>query len=88
VGINLADAVKLTGASAAEQEVRRAAAAGRYVLTDVIASGPAMFDTARLDQADGIDDTDPDPITALGRRAATARLHTATLDEVLCIAAV
>jgi glycosyltransferase involved in cell wall biosynthesis len=68
VGINFADAVKLTGASAEESTVRRTPDAGRYVLTDVIASGPAMFDTARLDQADG--------------------LRTATLDEVLCIAAV
>jgi hypothetical protein len=31
---------------------------------------------------------DPDPIAALGRRAAAAELHTASLDEVLCIAAV
>jgi glycosyltransferase involved in cell wall biosynthesis len=73
VGINFADAAKLTGACAAEQAVRRAPDAGRYVLADAIASGPAMFDTTRLDR--------------LGPRAATAGLHTATLDEVLCIAA-
>jgi hypothetical protein len=87
VGINFADAVKLTGACAAEQMVRRAPDAGRYVLTDVMASGPAMFDTTRLDQADGIDRNDPDPLAALGRRAAAAALRTASLDEVLCITA-
>ena len=55
VGINYGDAAKLTDTCAAEQEVRRAPDAGRYVLTDAVASGPAMFDTARLDQtASGI----------------------------------
>jgi len=88
VGINFADAVKLTGASAAEQVVRRAPDAGRYVLTDVVASGPAMFDTARLDRAGGIHGTDPDPIAELGRRATATGLQTASLDEVLCIATV
>ena len=86
VGINFADAVKLTGASAAEQAVRRAPDAGRYLLTEVVASGPAMFDTTRLDRAGGVEGTDPDPIAQLGRRAATAGLRTASLDEVLCIA--
>jgi tetratricopeptide (TPR) repeat protein len=70
VGINFADAVKLTGTSAAEQEVRRTPEAGRYVLTDVIASGPAMFDTARLDRAGNASGSD---------------LRTASLDEVLCV---
>jgi hypothetical protein len=88
VGINLAGAAKLTGACAAEETVRRAPDAGRYVLTDVITSGPAMFNTARLDRAGGIDDTDVNPIAALRRRAAAAGLHTASLDEVLCITAV
>jgi glycosyltransferase involved in cell wall biosynthesis len=88
VGINLVDAVKLTGASAAEQTVRRAPEAGRYLLTEEIAYGPAMFDTTRLDQAGDIEGTDTDPIAQLGRRAATAGLRTATLDEVHCIAAV
>ena len=88
VGINFADAVKLTSASAAEQAVRRAPDAGRYLLTDEVASGPAMFDTARLDRAGGVQDTDTDPIAELGRRAATAGLRTASLDEVLCIATV
>jgi tetratricopeptide (TPR) repeat protein len=66
VGINLDDAVTLTGTSAPEQTVRRTPDASRYVLADVQAKGPAMFDTTRLDQPGG----------------------TATLDEVLCIAAV
>ncbi|MBB5164331.1 hypothetical protein [Mycobacterium sp. AZCC_0083] len=51
VGINVGDAVTLTGVSAAEDAVRRAADGGRYVLTDVIARGPAMFDTWRVDRA-------------------------------------
>jgi hypothetical protein len=79
VGINLADAAKLTGACAAEQTVRRAPNAGRYVLTDVISSGPAMFDTQRLDRAGGVDRADPD---------APCALKTATLDEVLCVTAI
>jgi hypothetical protein len=87
VGINFADAVKLTGASAPETTARRTPDAGRYVLTQQVACGPAMFDTARLDRAGGVHDSDPDPIGALGRRAAAARLGTASLDEVLCIAA-
>ena len=65
VGINFADADQLTSASATEQAVRRAPGAGRYVLTDMVANGPAMFDTTRQDHAGG--------------------LHTASLDEVLCI---
>ncbi|OOK76801.1 hypothetical protein BZL29_3257 [Mycobacterium kansasii] len=80
VGVNLADAVTLTGVSAPEQSVRRTPEAGRYLLTDAIARGPAIFDTQRLDRAGGID-----PTSELGRRAAAAGLHTATLDEVLCI---
>jgi tetratricopeptide (TPR) repeat protein len=88
VGINFADAVRLTGVNAAEDAVRRAADAGRYVLADVVASGPAMFDTARLDRVGGIDGSDADPISELGRRAAAVKLRTASLDEVLCIRAV
>jgi hypothetical protein len=88
VGINFADAVKLTGDCAAEHAVRRAPDAGRYVLADVVASGPAMLDTARLDRASGVDSTDTDAIAELGRRAAAAALHTASLDEVLCITAI
>ena len=88
VGINLADAVGLTGASAPEQSVRRTPDAGRYVLAESVARGPSMFDTARLDQAGGVRGTAPDPITELARRAAAAGLQTASLDEVLCITAV
>jgi hypothetical protein len=88
VGINLADAATLTGTSAAENAIRRAPDAGRYLLADVIASGPAMFETARLDPTGGLDTTDPDPIAELARRAAAAGLRTASLDEVLCITAV
>jgi glycosyltransferase involved in cell wall biosynthesis len=73
VGVNLADAVALTGASAAESTVRRTPDAGRYVLTDVTATGPAMFDTSRLDTRGGFQ-------KAPG-------LQTASLDEVLCVAA-
>ncbi|HEU0189860.1 MAG TPA: glycosyltransferase [Mycobacterium sp.] len=69
VGINFEDATTLTGATATEQSTRRAADAGRYVLTDAPFVGPAMFDTARFD------------------RAGTDGLNTASLDEVLCIAA-
>jgi glycosyltransferase involved in cell wall biosynthesis len=87
VGINVGDAVKLTGASAPETTVRRTPDADRYVLTEQVACGPAMFDTARLDRAGGVHDSDPDPIAALGRRAAAARLGAASLDEVLCICA-
>ncbi len=85
VGINFEDAVKLTGASAAEEAVRRAPDAGRYLLTDVVATGPAMFDTARLDRAGGLKDTDTAPPAQRRRPAADAGLRTASLDEVLCI---
>ena len=85
VGINFADAVKLTGASAAEQAIRRAPDTGRYLLTEAPARGPAMFDTARLDRAVGVHNSDPDPPAQHGRPAAGAGLRTASLDEVLCI---
>jgi hypothetical protein len=87
VGINLADAAGLTEMSALEMTVRRAPDAGRYVLADVVASGPAMFDTTRLDEAGGVDGTEPKPIAGLAGRAAAAGLQTASLDEVLCITA-
>ncbi|MGH3523867.1 MAG: glycosyltransferase, partial [Mycobacterium sp.] len=87
VGINFTDAGKLTGACAAEQAVRRTPDAGRYVLTDAVAAGPAMFDTARLDRTGGIGGTDPDPLTELARRATAAGLCTASFDQVLCITA-
>ncbi|MEB3071657.1 hypothetical protein [[Mycobacterium] vasticus] len=77
VGINLNDAAALTGTSAAEEAIHRAADTGRYVLTNVMARGPAMYDTARLGRALRVKNTDLDPAT--GPR-------TASLDEVLCIA--
>ena len=73
VAVNLAGAITLTGASAPEDAVRRTPDAGRYVLLDGVASGPAMFDIGRLDHAD--------------RVIAPPRTQTASLDEVLCIAA-
>jgi hypothetical protein len=85
VGINLDDAVALTGSSAPEQTVRRTPDAGRYVFSDVVVRGPAMSDTARLDRAGRIDTTDRDPVAEFQRRAAAAGLQTASLDEVLCI---
>lgn len=74
VGVNVADASQLTDATGCEGEVQRTHDGGRYVLTGQMARGPAMFDTARLDEAGGVDG------------AAAAGLRTASLDEVLCIA--
>ena len=88
VGINFGDAANLTGVCAAEDAVRRAGDGGCYVVTDGVASGPAMFETGRLDRAYGIDGTDRDSIAELRRRAAAVGLRTASLDEVLCIAGV
>ncbi len=87
VGINYGDTAKLTGTCAAEHEAHRTPDASRYVLTDELANGPAMFDTARLDVAGGLDSTETDPIAELQRRASAVGLQTASLDEVLCIAA-
>ena len=75
VGVNFADATKLTGASAAEQTIRRAPDAGRYLLTEAMATGPAMFDTARLDRARGAHNSDPDPPTQLGDRPPRRAAH-------------
>ncbi|WP_235192559.1 glycosyltransferase [Mycobacterium asiaticum] len=76
VGINYTDATKLTGTCATEDDVHRTPDAGRYLLTDTAAHGPAMFDTTRCD------------ITRLDTTHPEAGLHTATLDEVLCITAI
>lgn len=70
VALNVDDAIELTGVSAPEDAVRRTCDAGRYVLTRTAATGPAMFDTARLDRLHG-----------------DAEGCTASLDEVVCIAA-
>jgi tetratricopeptide (TPR) repeat protein len=88
VGINLADAAGLTEMSALEPTVRRTPDAGRYVLADVVASGPAMFDTTRLDEVGDVRGTDPNTLAEFAGRAAVAGLQTASLDEVLCITAV
>ena len=74
VAINFAGASMLTGASAPEDAIRRTPDAGRYVLLDGMAGGPAMFDMGRLDQADRVS-------------RPTAEPQTASLDEVLCVAA-
>jgi tetratricopeptide (TPR) repeat protein len=55
VGINIADAFRLSGLSAPETSVRRTPDGGRYVLTGVMTEGPAMYDTGRLDQAGSLD---------------------------------
>ena len=55
VGVNLADATSLMGVSAPEATVRRTPDGGRYVLTGVMADGPAMYDTGRLDQAGSLE---------------------------------
>jgi hypothetical protein len=81
VGINFTDAAKLSGACAAEQTIRRTPDASRYLLTEAMATGPAMFDTARLDRAVGATNS----ATQRQRPAASAGLRTASLDEVLCI---
>ncbi|MEY8017654.1 hypothetical protein [Mycobacterium servetii] len=85
VGINFADAVTLTGACAAEHAVRRAPDAGRYLLTEAMATGPAMFDTTRLDQARCAQPSGSDTNPQLGRPATRAAPRTASLDEVHCI---
>ena len=59
VGINFTDAAKLTGTTAAEQTIRRTPDAGRYLLTDAMATGPAMFHTARLERAVSAHDNNP-----------------------------
>ncbi|MEB3022253.1 tetratricopeptide repeat-containing glycosyltransferase [[Mycobacterium] crassicus] len=69
VGVNFGDATGLTGTCATGEAVRRAPGAGRYVLAEKLATGPAMFDTGRWDRTGGS--------TGTG-------LPTATLDEVLC----
>jgi len=50
VGINYTDAAHLTGTCAPDTAVRHAPDTGRYTLTDHTTTGPAMFDTTRLNQ--------------------------------------
>jgi glycosyltransferase involved in cell wall biosynthesis len=73
VGVNFSDATGLIGRCAEERTVRRARGTGRYVLTNTVLNGPAMFEVQRCDYA-------------LGNWRPGDPLHTATLDEVLCIA--
>lgn len=70
VGVNFGDAAKLTGESAAEAAVRRTRDGSRYVVTDAVANGPAMYEMARLNRALGDEN---------------AEVRAATLDEVLCV---
>lgn len=49
VGINLDDAVALTGRCAEERVVRRGAGTGRYLLADAAPTGPALIDLHRRD---------------------------------------
>ncbi|MBY0442101.1 MAG: glycosyltransferase [Mycobacteriaceae bacterium] len=51
VGVNFADATRLIGVTAPENVVRRAPDTGRYVLTTMVAHGPAMYDLNRPNQA-------------------------------------
>ncbi len=71
MGVNYTDATTLTGACAPEQAVHRPPDAGRCVITDAVAAGPAMVDTARWDQADpAAADTVPLSMPAVGSWAA------------------
>ena len=87
VAVNFEDAAGLTGLSAADDVIRRAAGTGRYVLTERMPVGPAMIDTQRLARMGGIDAGAADIQTDLTTRAQAAGLHTASLDEVLCVPA-
>ena len=49
-----------------DEPLRLLDVAGRYLITDVVASGPAMFDTARLERAGGVLGSDRDPPAPLG----------------------
>ncbi|MEY8017665.1 glycosyltransferase family 2 protein [Mycobacterium servetii] len=75
VGINFEDAITLTGTTAVEDLAHRTPDAGRYVFTEILAHGPAMFDTTRLNPA----------TTRLAAGPHATKPCTATLDEVLCI---
>ncbi|TPG34300.1 glycosyltransferase [Mycobacterium hodleri] len=78
VAVNVDDATTLSGVCAPESSVRRAAKAGRYVLTNSVANGPAMYETTRLDRA-------ATPPVGRARHTVAAGLRNASLDEVLCI---
>jgi hypothetical protein len=84
VAVNFADAAKLTGASAPEDAVRRTPDTGRYLLTESMATGPAMFDTGRLAHVVGRRGR-PASTGQRRRKRPAAEFHTATLGEVLCV---
>ncbi|MEB3049479.1 hypothetical protein KV112_06950 [Mycolicibacter sp. MYC123] len=88
VGINFSDATKLTDTIAAEHAVHRTPEAGRYLLTETVARGPALFHTTRLDRAGRLQEVDADRAVEDRYPATRARLRTASLDEVFCIATV
>ena len=88
VGINLADAVTLTGISAPEQTVRRTTDAGRYVLTDVVATRPVDVRHRTTGSGRRCRRHRPGPDHRTRAKRGAAGLQTASLDEVLCITAV
>lgn len=51
VGINLDDAKEPSNSSAAQEAVRSHGNTGRYLLTNMLATGPAMYDTTRFNPA-------------------------------------
>jgi len=55
VGVNYGNADTLNGSVAPLKAVRCTASGERYVLADAVATGPAMFDCARLDRRDSHD---------------------------------
>ncbi|TXI41923.1 MAG: glycosyltransferase [Mycobacterium sp.] len=72
VGVNFEDVATLSGRCAAESQARRSRDGSRYVLTNWMLEGPAMFDLGRADRVSGAwKPGDPVP--------------SATLDEVLCV---
>lgn len=65
VGVNFTDAVKPNGACASEEVVRRTADAGRYVLAGTVTLGPAMYDTERFDNREGLGTATLDEVLCL-----------------------
>lgn len=72
VGVNFEDAETFIGRCAEEQQVRRTRDGRRYVMTNAVVNGPAMFDIGRADYA-------------WSKWRPGDPVHTATLDEVLCV---
>jgi tetratricopeptide (TPR) repeat protein len=76
VGINYGEATTLIGTCAPEHATRRTPDGGRYLMTNAMTRGPALYDTARLDRA-----------IAAQQPADRTAPRTATLDEMLCVKA-